>query len=454
MPIVAFLGLIIILSLSGGLNNGAGLAGAVKSEPAGQVASATDARDESVTMNESQASSNRTRSISSTIRSVFTSGDDITVVERPSVTTLAALNIEDDTAMLRGEAASYDEQRGVAFVVYGYNLKSVRDLTDGYARFSDIPETSNDKARVTQLDRSVKGAESYNRRVSNLATDTTYYFKVCLEHGESSRSIMCGSVKSFTTNENYSDDNRFSTPRVSLSKVKDITDNQATLVGRIDMNDGVDGIPFFVYGESRDLVQAVDGYSEYSDIDEDDELLQKTRLGVWVRGQAEYEKTIEDLEEDTEHYYRMCVEYDGERSGLVCTGVSRFITDDRSRSLLPYVGTGAVSVSGDEVRIRTEVQMNDYNDGIAFVVVGLDQSRVERVQNTNTFANLRQSGYDLQKVLLDADLDSDKTFVTSIDFLTPGLYYYRSCVQYEAEDEYNRERDYVRCGDIRTFARY
>jgi hypothetical protein len=443
--VIGIIGLFVALSVSGGIG-GAGLAGA-DSKRNSEVAGAADSRETDT------ASSSGRGSFFSRFGSADEAEEVTPTYKVPTVETLPALNVEDRTVSLRGKVNMFAGEKGVVFVAYGYDLKSVRNVNSGYTMYKEIPEATSDKVRTYVLDNRAKGEKEYNRRVSNLIPDATYYYKVCVEYTNNTydQVIKCGNVKDFSTNNRYSNNNNFTTPRASVSRAYDVTAQTAVIPGRVQMNDGVDGIAFIAFGKDREQVINVENFATYRSVEEDGDNLQRFRIGAFVRGQANYNETIYALDSNQIYYYRLCVEYTGDRDGLVCSGVSQFTTDKRNRPVLPYAETNAATVTNGKVTLNGLVQMNSYNNGVSFMVVGSDQTKVEGVTNSSTFANLRQSGYDLQKVLLDDDLDSTENYSRTLDFLVSGNYYYRTCVQYQGEDSYNRIKNFIKCGDVKTF---
>lgn len=450
MPIVIAVAFLLFLSLSGGLSGG--LAGAATSDDSASTSFAASAESAKVSPEKTVPK----KTITNFWKPRSTTSAAAPTYRVPSVYTEAALNIEDTNASLRGAVDMYVGKNGVAFVAYGYNLKSVRDVTAGYKTYSAIPVSTDDKVRTYVLDRRASGQEEYNRRITSLVPDTNYYYKVCVEYDTAGtdRAITCGSVKMFTTNSRYTTSKRFREPSVRAARATSITANSALLEGTVNMNDGIDGITFFVYGQSREDIGNVENFKSYNAIDELGDDLQKNRTSARVLGQATYKEVVEDLDNDEEYYYRFCAEYTGEEDGLVCSGVGNFTTDRRNRSVLPYAETTSASVVAGKVTFRSLIQMNDYLDGVAFVIVGTDGKRVAAVADEESFAQVRQSGYALQKILLDSNTDATKAFTKTINFLEPGTYSYRTCVQYRGEDDNNRERDYLRCSEVKTLTVY
>ena len=105
--------------------------------------------------------------------------------------------------------------------------------------------------------------------------------------------------------------------------------NSARLRGEIDMNDFRNGIVFFVYGESRSKVENIENnYSSYNSVRQDDRMLQKIRVDSNLSNKRSYEKIVDDLRGDTQHYYQICVEFYDDGNNIICGGISRFTTSN------------------------------------------------------------------------------------------------------------------------------
>ncbi len=449
MPLaIAVIGFLVLLGLSGGIEGGLAPQSNASTTVEREVSRSTPAR-----------SNNERTSLSDRFDNQFRRSGEVQGVSLdtrlPSVETLAARNLESTSATVRGSAMLRTYKDGVVFVVYGYNEGRVELLAKNY-RSTNVAPTTDDRAQVLILDRRANGSEAYERRVSNLAKDTQYYFKICTEYQTlaGTKAVTCGSTKTFVTNPTFSVSNdSFRTPRISLRAPLNITDSEASFSGQVTMNDGVDGIPFLVYGESESLVRAVsENNRTFSSVREDDEELQKVRIATGLRGQYEFTLPLDGLDNGQQYFYRACVEYDGERDGLVCDSVRNFVTDGRDRSNKPTATTGTVTVSGTRATITGSADMEDFFDGVAFFVYGTDRAGIEGVVERGSFARISQSIDRLQRVSVDDDLDGRDSFTRTISDLLPGTtYHYRMCVQYEDQDDRGRDTFFLRCGTTQTF---
>lgn len=108
----------------------------------------------------------------------------------------------------------------------------------------------------------------------------------------------------------------------------------------------------------------------------------------------------------------------------------------------------ARNIEDDEAEIRGEVDMNDFRNGRVFFVYGEDEDEVEDVEDEDQYDDVDERGDDLQKILVDSDLDDDDSYSRTITGLDDDTrYYFRICVEYEDEDG----DDTVECGDVREF---
>ena len=161
---------------------------------------------------------------------------------------------------------------------------------------------------------------------------------------------------------------------------------------------------------------------------------------------------LTSLRDDTTYYYRAVGKDDeGERD---YGAVYRFTTDDDNGSNDddPNVTTlSATAVQDDQADLRGSVDMNDFRDGEVFFVYGEDEDQVADVEDDfDSYRDVDEDGDDLQKVLVDNDLDSDDSYLEEVDSLDDDTrHYFSICVGYEDEDEDDDE--VLKCGTVRGF---
>lgn len=252
--------------------------------------------------------------------------------DEPDVETLSARDIEENRAELRGEVDMNDFNNGEVFFVYGEDEDQIEDVEDDFDSYRDVDEDGDDLQKV-RVDSDLDGDEEYERRVSGLDEDTDYYYQICVgyEDDDDDDVLECGGVDEFTTDDDNGSSSNDDEPDVETEAARDIEDDSAELHGEVDMNDFNNGIVFFVYGEDEDQVEDIeDDYDTYSEIDEDGDDLQKVRMDSDLDGSASYRLDLRNLDDDTEYFFQICVEYEDDDDDEVidCGGVEDFETDD------------------------------------------------------------------------------------------------------------------------------
>jgi hypothetical protein len=97
------------------------------------------------------------------------------------------------------------------------------------------------------------------------------------------------------------------------------------------MNDFNNGRVFFVYGEDQTMIDNVpNDFNTYSNVDENGNDLQKVSVDTNLDSNNSYDEIVSGLTSDTNHYYRMCVQYqdDNNDDTLACGSVMDFTTDN------------------------------------------------------------------------------------------------------------------------------
>ena len=169
----------------------------------------------------------------------------------------------------------------------------------------------------------------------------TYYYRAVLEdrRGEtyegSVLSINVGGSSYndydddwYDNDDDWNDDDE-DTPDVTTDDADDVTESRAELRGEVDMQDTEDGRVFFVYGEDEDQVEDAADEDRYSDIDTDNEDLQKITVASNFDDEDDFYAVVTGLNDDTDHYFRICVEYEDEDNDdrLTCGDVESFETE-------------------------------------------------------------------------------------------------------------------------------
>lgn len=244
-------------------------------------------------------------------------------------------------------------------------------------------------------------------------------------------------------------------PDVETFSAGEVDGDSAELNGEVDMNDFEDGTVFFVYGQDEDAIDEVesdyDSYDEVKDDEEDDDF-EVAEVDTNLDDQEEYSEEVDGLEEDEDYFYTICVEFEDEYDNeqLACGETEEFTTEEDSEG--PEAETfSAYNVDHDSAIIHGEIDMNDFEDGIAFFVYGESESDVEDVTEEDSYSDISLRGDDLQKILIDTSLDGMKQYKRSIVQLDGSTYHYvRICVEFENSDD---EQE-LECGDVKNFRTY
>jgi hypothetical protein len=251
---------------------------------------------------------------------------------RPDVRTHSARDIQDDSAELRGSVDMNNTNNGVVFFVYGQDKSQIEDVEDDYDEYDEVKDDEeSDDFEVERVETNFDDRDDFDEQVNNLDEDEDYYFVLCVEYEDrdGDESLECGNVEDFTTdddNNNNNDDE----PEVETDSANDIDDDSAELRGSVDMNDFNNGRVFFVWGEDEDDIEDVENENRFSNIDEDDEDIQKQSVASGFDGNDNFEIDVFNLDDDTRHYFRICVEYEDDDNDdtLECGNVEDFETDN------------------------------------------------------------------------------------------------------------------------------
>jgi hypothetical protein len=214
-----------------------------------------------------------------------------------------------------------------------------------------------------------------------------------------------------------------------------IDEDSASLRAIVDMNDDDEAELFFEYGTSAGNLNKD---SESRDLDSSDD------------GDTQ-SIVIDDLEEDTKYFFRAVVIQDDGNKDYGAT-FSFFTEEDDSNDddVHPTVTTQSPNnVGTSSATLRGTVDMNDFENGVAFFVYGEDESQVKDVEDDfDSYDDVDEDGDDLRKSLVDPDVDDVETYASDVTQLDENTeIFYVMCVAYEDEDD----DDTVACGTVREF---
>jgi hypothetical protein len=229
-----------------------------------------------------------------------------------NITTVSASNVNEDGAKLRGEVDFNDSDTAEVWFEYGKNKNNL-------------------STKTTKIELDDSDSESFSKSVNNLNDDTLYYFRAVGR--DDSGYIDRGSILSFRTDGGYSHsgDGNDNLPVVVTDEARNITDDSAKLMGSVDMNDFDNGNVFFVYGQDRNMIQDVESdFDTYSEVDESGDDLQKVLVDSGLDNEDDYTYTATELDNNTNYYFSMCVEYEDEDNNekIICGNVVDFETDN------------------------------------------------------------------------------------------------------------------------------
>ena len=251
---------------------------------------------------------------------------------------------------------------------------------------------------------------------------------------EQLQSLQSGSTNNTYTYTNYSGN---SDVDVSTKSARGIDDEDAILRGEVDFNNEDEATVWFEYGRSRSNLNEDTTHVVLDENDDDESFTAK----------------ITDLRDETTYYFRAVAEdEDGDRDyGAILS----FETDDdnvrrNDDDDAPEVDTdNASNISDDSARLRGEVDMNDFRNGLVFFVYGEDEDQVEDIEDDfDEYRDIDEDGDDLQKIKVDSDLDNSATYTATINGLDDDTdFYFTLCVEHEDED--NDET--IVCGKVEDF---
>ena len=222
------------------------------------------------------------------------------------VLTLSATDTDEDSAKLRGEVDFNNSDTATVWFEYGKNRNNLN-------------------AKTAEIDLDDTDSTSFSKAVTGLDDNTIYYFRAIGEDEDGE--VDKGTILSLRTDDNSSSSNQ-EDPDVITDNADNVTEDTAELNGSVDMNDFGNGKAFFVYGEDKSMVEDVENdFDTYADVDESNDDLQKVLVDSSFDGDDSFAFDVSNLDDKTNHYFSMCVEYEDNDDVLSCGSVKTFETD-------------------------------------------------------------------------------------------------------------------------------
>lgn len=115
----------------------------------------------------------------------------------------------------------------------------------------------------------------------------------------------------------------------------------------------------------------------------------------------------------------------------------------------PEVRTrSAQNITENTAQLRGSVDMQDFRNGRVFFVYGEDQNDIDDVEDEDKYNDVDENGDDIQKILLESDLDDEEDYSRTVYGLDDDTrIYFRICVEYEDDDD----DDTLECGRVEDF---
>lgn len=229
---------------------------------------------------------------------------DLQNINNQVVTTLSALGVTQNTALLRGEVTDFNDAHE-ATVWFEYGLTS-SSLTK---------KTSTKRIQST-------GDARFDKEVRGLRSHTKYYYRAVVR--DDNHQTYYGTTQSFTTRKT----SHHNEPEVTTKHAISIATTNALVQGVVDMNDFENGEIFFVYGQDERLVTDVEQmFDTYDEVTEAGQDLQKVLVDNDLDDTLTYQLRVSNLERDSSWYYNLCVGYEDGNASLVCGAVRKFTTE-------------------------------------------------------------------------------------------------------------------------------
>lgn len=218
---------------------------------------------------------------------------------------------------------------------------------------------------------------------------------------------------------------------VVTAHATDISEDEAQLHGSLDLRNEDSAEAWFEYGTSR---FSLEEKTPKQTLDDDED----------------FEQAVDGLADNTLYYFRAVAE---EEDGDIDRGsLLNFRTDDDGNDEddeKPNADTEeALNITEDEADLNGSVDMNDFENGRVFFIIGEDEDQIDDIEDEfDSYDDVDEDGDDLRKALVDSDLDGSEQYSYDVDSLDSGTeHFFSICVEFEDDDD-----EELTCGDVEDF---
>jgi phosphodiesterase/alkaline phosphatase D-like protein len=226
---------------------------------------------------------------------------------------------------------------------------------------------------------------------------------------------------------------------ITSENVADASNDSVQFSGTASIKQSGTARFWFEYGTTKDVPYSTESRS-----------VSNARTG----NDVSFTFTAPDIDSAKTYYYRAVAQgadgryAEGSLKSFTYSSVGGHSTSNSSSGIPQATADSASSITTYSAKISGRVDMNDYENGTAFLVYGESETRLDNVTDEYDFDSVSSYGYELRKVSLSTNLDSDRSFTASISGLHDDTkYFYRFCVQYE--DAHGHDR--LACSDVEHF---
>lgn len=215
----------------------------------------------------------------------------------------------------------------------------------------------------------------------------------------------------------------------------DVSNKSAFLRGRVLLNGEDEAKVYFEYGDSK------------SDLDK------KTSSKIIEDSDSNFgfSAKVNDLKSGKNYYYRAVgLDESGNKSygdivSFRATGVSN---NSKSDNLPDLETSNADNITEEEAELNGTVDMNGYDNGTIFFVYGENKALVSGVDNSyDEYTDIDEDGDDIQKFIVDKDLDDSGNYKLDIDGLDDDTkIYFTICAEFEDDNGQT-----IDCGNAKSF---